>query len=106
MALFPGGAHDAGLQTLSGRGSRRNHQGNQTLAPQTNNILSWQATPAEDQDCGFFVLNVQRGYISGAESRTGPGPDFLRLANSLSALYPKGSDEKRLLDAMLLAAPR
>jgi adenine-specific DNA methylase len=34
------------------------------------------------------------------------GPDFLRLANALSALYPRGSEEKRLLDAMLLAVPR
>jgi adenine-specific DNA methylase len=34
------------------------------------------------------------------------GPDFLRLANALSALYPTGSEEKRLLDAMLLAVPR
>ena len=34
------------------------------------------------------------------------GPDFLRLSNALSALYPRGSREKRLLDAMLLAAPR
>jgi len=34
------------------------------------------------------------------------GPDFLRLANALSALYPKDSEEKRLLDAMLLAVPR
>ncbi len=34
------------------------------------------------------------------------GPDFLRLANGPSALYPKGSEERRLLDAMLLAAPR
>jgi len=33
-------------------------------------------------------------------------PDFLRLANALSALYPKDSEEKRLLDAMLLAVPR
>ena len=33
------------------------------------------------------------------------GPDFLRLANALSALYPRGSREKRLLDAMLLAVP-
>jgi adenine-specific DNA methylase len=39
-----------------------------------------------------------------AEQQRGPG--FLRLANALSALYPKGSEEKRLLDAMLLAAPR
>ena len=34
------------------------------------------------------------------------GPDFLRLANALSALYPRPSQEKRLLDAMLLAVPR
>ena len=34
------------------------------------------------------------------------GPDFLRLSNALSALYPRGSEEKRLLDGMLLAAPR
>ena len=34
------------------------------------------------------------------------GPEFLRLANALSALYPRGSQEKRLLDAMLLVVPR
>ncbi|MDI6754443.1 MAG: hypothetical protein QME78_08625 [Thermodesulfobacteriota bacterium] len=34
------------------------------------------------------------------------GPDFLRLANALYALYPKDSEGKRLLDAMLLAVPR
>ena len=34
------------------------------------------------------------------------GPEFLRLANALSALYPLGSNEKRLLDAMLLAVPK
>jgi putative DNA methylase len=34
------------------------------------------------------------------------GPDFLRLANALSALYPGGSEEKRLVDAMLLAVPK
>jgi len=40
------------------------------------------------------------------QSETSRGPDFLRLANAPSALYPKQSEEKRLLDAMLLAAPR
>ncbi len=40
------------------------------------------------------------------KSETERSPDFLRLANSLSALYPKESEEKRLLDAMLLAVPR
>ncbi|WP_420617290.1 hypothetical protein [Candidatus Palauibacter sp.] len=40
------------------------------------------------------------------EAELDRGPDFLRLANALSALYPRGSREKRLLDAMLLAVPR
>ena len=40
------------------------------------------------------------------EAETQRSPDFLRLANALSALYPKESEEKRLLDAMLLATPK
>jgi hypothetical protein len=40
------------------------------------------------------------------KAETERGPDFLRLANALSALYPKGSEEKRLLEAMLLAVPK
>jgi hypothetical protein len=40
------------------------------------------------------------------QSEIDRGPEFLRLANALSALYPKDSEEKRLLDAMLLAVPR
>jgi superfamily II DNA or RNA helicase len=34
------------------------------------------------------------------------GPEFLRLANALSALYPKDGEEKRLLDAMIQAVPK
>jgi hypothetical protein len=30
----------------------------------------------------------------------------VRLANALTALYPTGSEEKRLPEAMLLAAPK
>jgi adenine-specific DNA methylase len=40
------------------------------------------------------------------KAETERGPYFRRLANALSALYPKGSEEKRLLDAMLLAVPK
>lgn len=47
--------------------------------------------------------NALRTLISAEQER---GPEFLRLANALSALYPRGSQEKRLLDAMLLAVPR
>ena len=47
--------------------------------------------------------NALRKLLQAEQDR---GPDFLRLANALSALYPKGAEEKRLLDAMLLAVPR
>jgi hypothetical protein len=47
--------------------------------------------------------NALRALLKAEQDR---GADFLRLANALSALYPRGSEEKRLLDAMLLAAPR
>lgn len=47
--------------------------------------------------------NALRALLRAEQER---GTDFLRLANALSALYPKGSEEKRLLDAMLLAVPR
>ncbi len=47
--------------------------------------------------------NALRTLIAAEQDR---GPDFLRLANALSALYPQGSQEKRLLDAMLLTVPR
>lgn len=47
--------------------------------------------------------NALRALLKAEQER---GPDFLRLSNALSALYPKGSEEKRLLDAMLLAVPR
>ena len=40
------------------------------------------------------------------DTTIGDWTDFLRLANALSALYPRGSQEKRLLDATLLAVPR
>ena len=47
--------------------------------------------------------NALRTLIDAEQDRS---PDFLRLANALSALYPQGCNEKRLLDAMLLAVPR
>ena len=47
--------------------------------------------------------NALRALMQAERER---GPDFLRLSNALSALYPRGSEEKRLLDAMLLAVPQ
>lgn len=47
--------------------------------------------------------NALRTMLKSEQDRD---PDFLRLANALSALYPRESEEKWLLDAMLLAVPR
>ena len=47
--------------------------------------------------------NALRTLIDSELSR---GPEFLHLANALSALYPRGGQEKRIIDAMLLAVPR
>ena len=55
--------------------------------------------PAKFFSRTYFTLGV-------LEAEQQRGPDFLRLANALSALYPRESEEKRLVDAMLLAVPR
>lgn len=47
--------------------------------------------------------NALRALLEAERERS---PDFFRLANALSALYPPHSEEKRLIDAVLLAAPR
>ena len=47
--------------------------------------------------------NALRALLTAEQER---GAEFERLANALAALYPKGSEEKRLVEAMLLAVPR
>jgi hypothetical protein len=47
---------------------------------------------------------TRSGHSSGPNRTT--APDFVRLANAVSAGYPKDSEEKGLLRAMLLAVPR
>ena len=42
--------------------------------------------------------NALRALLQSQQNR---GSHFLRLANALSALYPKQSEEKRLLEALL-----
>lgn len=40
------------------------------------------------------------------QSESERGSDFMRLANALTALYPRESEEKRLLDALLVNVRR
>jgi len=42
--------------------------------------------------------NALRSLLKSEEER---GPEFLRLANALSALYPKDCEEKRWVDGVL-----
>ena len=78
-------------------------------APAIDEILVAPETTTLDRVHSAMLLqagghaNALRALITAEQER---GPDFLRLSNALSALYPRGSREKRLLDAMLLAAPR
>jgi hypothetical protein len=50
-----------------------------------------------------WAWNRAPRYAKGAN---GGGPHLLPLANALSALYPKDSEEKSLPEAMLLAVSR
>jgi len=68
----------------------------------------WQPTTLDRVHAAMLLqasgrANALRALLEAEQER---GPDFLRLANALSALYPKDAEEKRLLDAMLLAVPR
>ena len=67
----------------------------------------WEATTLDRVHAAMLLqasgrANALRALLESEQDR---GPDFLRLANALSALYPKDAEEKRLLDAMLLAVP-
>ena len=48
----------------------------------------------------FCRPNALRALLKTQQDR---GPAFLCLANALSALYPRQSDEVRLMDTILLA---
>ena len=99
MTLFP----DVDAAPKSGR-----RRGGKTILDGDAELQSLEATVLDRVHAAMLLqasghANALRTLIGAEQER---GPDFLRLANALSALYPRGSQEKRLLDAMLLAAPR
>lgn len=47
--------------------------------------------------------NALRALLKAEQERS---QEFLWLCNALTRLYPRESEEKRLLDVMLLAVPR
>ena len=100
LSLFP---EDA--PPVQGRARRR---GRSSVPTDGNTELTLSATTLDRVHAAMLLQasgrsQALRNLLRAEQER---GPDFLRLANALTALYPRGSEEKRLLDAMLLAVPR
>ncbi len=100
LSLFP---EDA--PPIRGRARRRQRSASATIR---DTELTLSATTLDRVHAAMLLQasgrsQALRNLLRAEQERS---PDFLRLANALTALYPRGSEEKRLLDAMLLTAPR
>ena len=88
--------------------SRNRRRGRKAILDGDAELQTFDATTLDRVHAAMLLqasghANALRTLIASEQNR---GPEFLRLANALSALYPRGSQEKRFLDAMLLAVPR
>lgn len=103
LELFPQAEQAPAIKT---KGRRKKAAG---AAPNDADLRTHREATTLDRIHAAMLLqsggraNALRALLQAEKDR---GPDFLRLANALSALYPKDSEEKRLVDAMLLAVPR
>jgi hypothetical protein len=98
LELFPQAREEPAPQP---RGRRRRFAGAAAAVPV-------QATTLDRVHAAMLLqasgrTNGLRALLAAEQER---GPDFGRLANALVALYPQGCEERRLLEAMLLAMPR
>ena len=98
LSLFP-----EGKRSLAPR-----RQGRKSILNEDAELQTLNATTLDRLHAAMLLqasghASALRALIAAEQER---GPAFLRLANALTALYPRGSQEKRLLDAMLLAVPR
>jgi hypothetical protein len=102
LLLFPEARQE--VPKILGRGGKRSR----SMARAAELTSDLEATTLDRIHAAMLLqaggmTNALRALLKAEQER---GKDFLRLANALSALYPKESEEKRLLDAMLLAVPR
>ena len=100
QTLFP--ETEAPSKPVKGR------RGKKSIIDENAELQSLEATALDRVHASMLLQssghsNALRKLIVAEQER---GLEFLRLANALSALYPRGSEEKRLLDGMLLAVPR
>ena len=101
LSLFPEAEPTSKRSTRRGRKSTNGYKAGELSTRRYATTLDRVHAAMLFQDSGRS--QALRALIQSEQDK---GPDFLRLANALSALYPNGSYEKRLLDAMLLAVPR
>ncbi len=104
--LFPD-MRPSAAPAIRGRGRIRGTRGNVDVSDESL-AAAREATTLDRVHAAMLLqaggrTNALRALLKSEQDR---GPDFLRLANAFSALYPKGSEEKRLIDAMLLTVPR
>ena len=100
LSLFPETA-----PTVRGRSRSR---GNMTPASGSGLETQREATTLDRVHAAMLLqasgrTGALRNLLHAEQDR---GPDFLRLATALSALYTRGGEGQRLLDGMLLAASR
>ncbi len=103
QVLFPETEH-----THAPNARKRGRRGKAVMDPDAELVGDRQATTLDRVHAAMLFqaggrTHALRNLLKAEQDR---GPDFLRLANALSALYPSPSEEKRLLDAMLLAVPK
>lgn len=105
LDLFAGvEAEAAAPPAIRGRGRGRRRQ----PAPDESLETRQEATTLDRVHAAMLLQASGRSNALRAllAAEIGRSPDFLRLANALAVLYPKDSEEKRLVEAMLLAAPK
>ena len=90
------------------RGRRKRVEQASSLSETTGKMPVPQATTLDRVHAAMLLqaagrTNALRALLKAEQER---GPDFERLANALTALYPNKSEERRLLEAMAQAMPR
>jgi len=102
MALFPD--EQAPVPAVTGRGRKKaTARRTEDAAPPRPDVTTLDRVHAAMLLQRSGQSNALRAFLAAEQDR---GPEFFRLADALSALYPRDCEEKRLLDAMLLAVPR
>jgi hypothetical protein len=103
LGLFPGSSGVAEVRRRGRRGAKKGAEVHDEVLRTRREATTLDRVHAAMLLQASGRANALRALLTDEAAR---GPHFFRLANALSALYPKESEEKRLLDAMLLAAPR